>query len=177
MVELVKQDFKENKKQYTKIENELRQELGNNIPINHVGSTAIPSMYGKNIIDILIGAEDNIQFNNIKKVLERNGYFGSEKSKTDIYQFFASSNNETTSGDIHIHLVNKNTDRYLDFLILKEYLLNNKGETKNYSDFKRQLINSGTTDREEYKREKSEYVSQLIERARKNTKKFVVNSR
>ena len=166
MVELVKQDFKENKKLYTKIENELRQELGLSIPIDHVGSTAIPNMYGKNIIDILIGAEDNIQFTQIKNILEEKGYFGSEKSKTDIYQFFSSTYEETALGDLHIHLVIKNTERYSEFIVLRDYLLKNKEESKNYSEFKRNLVNNGIIDRKEYKKVKSEYVSQLIERAK-----------
>lgn len=170
MVELKKQNFKKNKQLYDKIEKELRKELNNNIPINQVGSTAIPNMYGKNIIDVLIGAKDNNEFEDIKKVLEKMNYLGSKKSQDVIYQFFASTEEETGDGDVHIHLVIEDTERYSEFLILKDYLLSNKKETKNYSDFKRKIIKSGITDRREYKRVKSEYVSALLERAKKLSK-------
>ena len=50
MVDLVKQNFSKNKKLYNQIEKELREKLGKDYPITHVGSTAIPNMYGKNII-------------------------------------------------------------------------------------------------------------------------------
>ncbi len=163
MVYLVKQNYKENKKLYKRIEQNLRKVLLKNVQIEHVGSTAIPNMYGKNIIDILIGVENNSEFENISNILEDNNYISSEKSKTDIYKFFASTSNETESGDIHIHLVIKNTQRFNDYIILRNYLLSNKKEAKNYSDLKRKLINDGVTDRKEYKKKKSEYVSNLLD--------------
>ena len=50
MVELIKQNFIENKKIYQNVETKLRKRIETNIPINHVGSTAIPNIeYGKNI--------------------------------------------------------------------------------------------------------------------------------
>lgn len=106
--------------------------LGDSIPIDHVGSTAIPKMkYGKNIIDILIGAKDTIQFDKIKQILEREGYVASQKSKDNIYQFFSSTAEETRAGDVHIHLVILDSDRYQEFLILKKYLLSHEEEVKN----------------------------------------------
>lgn len=125
-------------------------------------------MYGKNIIDVLIGVKDNNEFEDIKKVLEKMKYSGSKKSQDVIYQFFASTEEKTGDGDVHIHLVIENTERYSEFLILKEYLLNNKEEAKNYSDFKRKIIKRGIVDRRKNKRLKSEYVSELLERAKRS---------
>lgn len=167
MVELVKQNFEENKKLYINVEEKLRQKLDKIIPIEQVGSTVIPNMYGKNIIDILIGATDDLQFEQIKDVLEEMGFIASKKSKDNIYQFFASTEEETGSGDVHIHLVIKDTERYSEFIILKQYLLNNPDEAQKYSDFKKEIIKTGVIDRKEYKRIKSEYVTQLLERAKK----------
>ena len=96
-VVLVKQHYLENKKLYNAIESDLRENLNDSIPITHVGSTAIPDMYGKNIIDILIGAKDQKQFAEITKVLEEKGFIASKKSKDEIYQFFSSTADETTS--------------------------------------------------------------------------------
>lgn len=170
MVELKKQNYRKNKELYNKIEKELRENLDKSIPIDQVGSTVIPNMYGKNIIDILIGAIDEEEFDKITNISEKMNYVGSKKSKDLIYQFFASTEEETGDGDVHIHLVIKNTERYSEFLILRQYLLNNTEEAKNYSDFKRKIINSGIEDRREYKKIKSEYVSALLERAKKASK-------
>lgn len=167
MVKIVKQDFEKNREIFESIKANLQKNLNEDIAIEHVGSTAIPNMYGKNIIDILIGAKDIDEFNYIKSVLEKNRFYSSGKSKNDEYQFFASRIDETKSGDIHIHLAIKESQRYKDFILLRNYLLDNDDKAKEYSDFKISLIKNGVKDREEYKRLKSEYVSNLIKNARK----------
>lgn len=165
MVELVLQHFNKNKKAYQDAKQTLQKTLGKNIDIHHVGSTAIPNIVGKNIIDVLVGAESKAEFEHFEKQLISLGFYASQNSKTDIYTFFASSQSETTSGDIHIHLVIKNTERYNEFLILKNYLLEVPQEAQNYSDHKKQILTQ-TLERKQYRQIKSEYVSALIERAK-----------
>ena len=132
MVILEKQNYNQNLRAYNEIKNQLKKQINKEIEIFHVGSTSIPSIkYGKNIIDILIGAKDKKEFAEIAKILENINYITSDKSKTEEYQFFASTNEETKSGDIHIHLALKDTNRYKEFILLKEYLLENQIKNKN----------------------------------------------
>ena len=166
MVNLLVQNFIENKKIYNKIYEDFRKDLDDSISINHVGSPAIPDIVGKNIIDILVGAVDATKFEELTNYFNQKGYIASLKSKTDIYQFFSSKEGETSSGDIHIHLVKIGTERYDEFLILRDYLLNNKEEAINYSNLKKELVESGIVERKAYKNAKSEYVTKLIERAK-----------
>lgn len=166
MVELHRQNYSENKKLYTRIENALKEKLGYNTPINHVGSTAIKNMWGKNIIDVLVGADSEYEMEKFSKIIKDFGFFSGNNSSGIIYRFFANTKEETKSGDIHIHLAYINSDRYQDFLLLKNYLVQNSKETKDYSDFKRNLINNGNILREDYKNIKSKYVTDLIERAK-----------
>lgn len=166
MVKIVKQNFAKNKKLYNNVACKLKKIIGQDVPISHVGSTAIPNMYGKNIIDVLIGAKEESQFKEIANKIIDMGFFASDK-KDEIYQFFASKQEETGAGDIHIHLVILNTERYKDFLTLKNYLLNNNSERVAYSNYKKTIISKGITIRKEYKKVKSEYVTKLIERAKK----------
>ena len=86
------------------------------------------------------------EFEYIKTVLVNLGYVPSIKSKSDI----------------HIHLAILDTERYNDFIILRDFLMNNNLEARKYSDFKRKLILNCTIDRKEYNNTKSEYVSKLI---------------
>lgn len=165
MVELEEQNYNENQKKFKEIKQKLEDEINKNIEIIHVGSTSIPSIkYGKNIIDILIGAKDKKEFAEIAKILESINYIPSDKSKTEEYQFFSSTKEETKSGDIHIHLVLKDTNKYKEFILLKQYLLENKKEAIAYSNFKQKLIAEKINDRKEYKRLKSEYVDKIIEK-------------
>ena len=167
MVELKVQDYNENKKLFLETKIELEEVLGSDCLIEHVGSTAIPNMQGKNIVDVLVGAENKSQFKEHLSVLERFGFVPSINSNTtDIYRFFASKKGETASGDVHIHLVVKNTDRFDDFIVLRDYLLASPQEAQDYSLFKQKLIGSGIVDRKEYKATKAKYVSELIFRAK-----------
>ena len=88
MVELVVQDFEKNKQCYETAKQKLQIALGENIDIHHVGSTAIPNIVGKNIIDILVGAENKTQFEELYQKITNLGFFASQNSKTDIYTFF-----------------------------------------------------------------------------------------
>lgn len=168
MVKLEKQNYNENHNKFKEIKQKLEDKINKEIEITHVGSTSIPTIkYGKNIIDILIGGKDKKEFVEIAKILESINYIPSDKSKTEEYQFFASTNEETKSGDIHIHLALKDTNRYKEFILLKEYLLKNKKEAIAYSNFKQKLISTQTNNRAEYKKIKSEYVTKMIEKINK----------
>lgn len=166
MVELHRQNYSENKKLYTRIENALKEKLGYSTPINHVGSTAIKNMWGKNIIDVLVGASSENEMEKFSKIIKDLGFFSGNNFSEMIYRFFANTKEETKSGDIHIHLAYINSDRYQDFLLLKNYLVQNIKEAKDYSDFKRNLINNGNILRVDYKNIKSKYVTDLIKRAK-----------
>ena len=168
MVTLEEQNYNENQTKFKEIKQKLEDKINKNIEIIHVGSTSIPSIkYGKNIIDILIGGKDKKEFAEIAKILESINYIPSDKSKTEEYKFFASTNEETKSGDIHIHLVLKDTNRYKEFILLKEYFLENEKEAIAYSNFKQKLISTQTNNRAEYKKIKSEYVTKIIEKINK----------
>ena len=114
-----------------------------------------------------VSYKDKKEFAEIAKILESINYITSDKSKTEEYQFFASTKEETKSGDIHIHLALKDTNRYKEFILLKEYLLENEKEAIAYSNFKQKLISTQTNNRAEYKRLKSEYVTKIIEKINK----------
>lgn len=165
MVSLIEQDFLKNKKLYKNVEKSLRKRLGSGVPIEHVGSTAIPNMCGKNIIDILVGVKGADEFEKVKSILLEEGYFAG-KHPTEIYQFFASSEKETGDGDVHIHLVVESTERYKEFVLLRDFLLSHPDEAREYANCKKELLAQGVTDRKEYRAKKSEYVTQMIERAK-----------
>ena len=166
MVELHRQNYKENKKIYKSIEKILREKLPSYVPIDHVGSTAIKNMYGKNIIDVLVGAKNEDEMEAFTTIIKELGFYPGSHSTGFVYRFFASSKQETKSGDVHIHLVNIETDRYKDFLTLRNYLLENKEEVKAYSKLKKEIVKDDNTKREDYKKIKAKYVENLIIKAR-----------
>lgn len=166
MVVLEKQNKKENTSIYKREEKRIKKALGNDVKVDHVGSTALPYMIGKNIIDILVGVKSDQEMDEFTDKLKKLGFFPGQKSTGYVYRFFASREEETKSGDVHIHLANVETDRYKDFLILKNYLINNKEERENYAKIKKDIIKNGHDIRNDYRNIKSKYVTDLLERAR-----------
>ena len=95
MVTLERQNFKDNTKRYNKEVKRIRNVIGKDYPINHVGSTALPYMIGKNIIDILIGVSNDNEMEDLTKKLKQLGFYPGKKSNGNIYRFFASTEKET----------------------------------------------------------------------------------
>ena len=91
MVELERQNKIINTRIYNKVFKSLRKVMGNDVPINHVGSTAIPNMFGKNIIEVLVGAKDEFELEDLTIKLKDLGYFPGRNSKGMVYRFFAST--------------------------------------------------------------------------------------
>ncbi len=165
MVEIIKQNYPENKIKFHKIKKELLKILDNKCIINHVGSTAIPRMSGKNIIDILIGVSNIKELEKVSHILSNNGYYLGNSSKKR-YHFLASSKEETKSGDIHLHLAIINEKRYNNFLFLRDYLLDNPKVCKEYEKVKKNIVLKYDANRTKYRKVKSNYVKKLIKEAR-----------
>ena len=145
----------------------LGEALGGKFPIHHVGSTAVIGIDGKNIVDILISAKTPSDIADIQKQLVAVGYFPSwEPSRRDNYVFMASRREETGAGDAHIHIALEGTEVHDDFLTLRDYLRLNDDEAANYSKAKYTCAEKAKGDRSMYKQYKSEYVSNLLRRAR-----------
>lgn len=166
MVEIIKQNYHENVVKFKKIKKELLKILDNKCIINHVGSTAIPRMSGKNIIDILIGVCSLRELETVSNILLNNGYYIGNSS-TRRYYFLASTKEETKSGDVHLHIAIINEKRYNNFLYLRDYLLDNPSVCREYVKVKRDILLKYGNDRKKYRKIKSNYVKELIINARK----------
>lgn len=166
MVQIVRQNYRENARLFQRIKRQLQETLGGKVAIEHVGSTAIKGMLGKNIVDVLVGVPENTEIENTAKKIDQMGYFRGETHSVGDYIFFASRAAETGSGDVHIHLVAKASERFKDFLTLKHYLAENPSAAKEYSNRKQKIADEADHDRKQYKVVKAKYVDELMNKAR-----------
>lgn len=166
MIQIVRQNYHKNVKLFNKTKKQLLNILDGSININHVGSTAIPNMSGKNIVDILIDVPTKKILKKITKKIKNKGYFIGKNNSSGDYIFFASRKDETKNGDTHLHLVINGTSCCNDFLILKKYLLDNPTEAKKYSHNKYKIAKKVNNNRVRYRASKSEYVNELLKCAR-----------
>lgn len=162
MIKILRQNYHKNTRLFNKIKQQLIGVLDDCININHVGSTAIPNMSGKNIIDILIDVPTKKMLKKITKKIKNEGYFIGKNNSSADYIFFASRKDETKNGDIHLHLVINGTSSCNDFLILKKYFLDNPIEANNYLKIKYKIAKETNNDRVKYRALKSEYINGLL---------------
>src|ERR1035437_1320086 len=83
--------------------------LNNTCLIDHIGSTAIPGVDGKGVIDIMLVFNNVADLESAVKLLENAKYFSSTDDIKRNGRIFMSSTGETESneGDIHLHLLTK----------------------------------------------------------------------
>ncbi len=149
---------------YREIASVLYDILGDGIAIHHVGSSAL-GISGKNIIDILIGVPRESDMRLAADRLVKAGYFeGKETGEERI--FLASRPSETRAGDVHLHICIEDSPIHENFLVLRDFLLAYPDELAKYENQKRECAMIANGDRQEYRRLKSRYLTQTINRAR-----------
>lgn len=163
---LMRQNFKENVRLFKSVKRKLRCILGEDIFMEHIGSTALKRMWGKNIIDVLIGAKNLQEVEKMARKLEKHKFFRGRNHASGSYIFLASRQSETKSGDVHLHVVVEQTETFCDFLSVKAYLCANPAVAANYVACKRLAAQEAQNDRARYKALKSIYMTKIVEEAK-----------
>ena len=135
------------------------------VSIEHVGSSAV-GIGGKNIVDILVGVKSPNEMKTVRDTLAKNGYYEGNDSHDDRI-FMASREEETGEGDYHIHICIADSDTYLDFIRLRDYLIKNPEKASEYLTMKQRIAKTAEYDRKNYKSLKSKYITQLLADAKK----------
>ena len=148
------------KEESEKIKNILNDII---VDIHHIGSTAIPGIKAKSVIDILVEVK-NIeavdQYNNKMEELryEVMGEHGIPKRR-----FFRKGGNKRTH---HVHIFqagNEEIERHINF---KEYLITHPDKAREYSKLKEKLVNKYTCDIENYTNGKSDFIKEIDRKAK-----------
>ena len=151
-------------KLFIAIQKDLKKILGDDCVIEHVGSTAIPGVDGKGIIDVLIGFDNQEQIINAADKLLRHGYFSARKRLEDQKDRVSmySSGEDTTIGDVHLHMVLKDSADFINFIKVRDFLRQNPDEAKKYSELKYKIAKETGFSREEYKNQKSKFIEKIL---------------
>lgn len=137
--------------------------LGGKYRIEHFGSTAIPGVLGKGVVDIMIGFDSWADVRKAIPPLQINGYILSyDKERKD--QIFLSTAGEKESSflDIHLHLTNKNSPVFKNALLFRDYLKKNKQLRRQYNELKKQIIKTVKGDRRLYTKLKSNFIEKVL---------------
>jgi len=162
MAELRIISYKRNSSQiFKKEKSKITKAIGIN-DIHHIGSTAVPGLGGKGIIDIMIGADSWKEADNFVKQLKKIG-FGHIHPKTQ-GRIFLSKYRDSMPDNVHIHIVKREGEQYKEFLAFRDYLRKNKKGAEKYFNLKLEILKDVKGNRAEYTKLKKEYIKEVCEK-------------
>jgi GrpB-like predicted nucleotidyltransferase (UPF0157 family) len=132
--------------------------------IEHVGSTAVPGLGGKGIIDIAIAVKKK-DLETVSKLLQDLGYeFRSSFSTQDrLYFMTLLPDPEEESRRYHIHLTYPENLEWKQFLGFRDYLKSHPHALKEYAEIKKQAAIDANHNGEHYRKLKESIIQKIIE--------------
>lgn len=117
----------------------LRAVLGDNVvAIHHIGSTAIPGIYAKPVIDILVELKDVAALDGLSTRMEELGYEVMGEFGLPGRRYFR-KDSEAGKRTHQIHAFKAGTSQANRHLAFRDYLNDHPVEARAYSDLKRRL--------------------------------------
>ncbi|WP_096200735.1 GrpB family protein [Bacillus sp. FJAT-45350] len=148
--------FQEERKQ-------IERALGNEIEdIHHIGSTAIPNIYAKPVIDLLVEVK---KIENVDKYIddmEKLGYEALGEFGILNRRFFTKGGVNRTH---HVHIFEQGNEEITRHLAFRNYMIDHTEEAQMYSLLKQKLAKEYPTDITLYIAGKDEYIKDIDRKA------------
>ncbi len=133
------------------------------IRIEHIGSTAVPGMKAKPIIDILITTSNidgidtfNVQMDNI-------GYIAGGEFGLPGRRFFCKG--DKMHCQFHVHVYEDRHTAVEHYLLFRDYMIHHPQEAKNYEDLKTALAFQHPHNRTLYTEGKGKFINDIYTKA------------
>ena len=151
------------KEWYAEEEKRLRKLLPQTERISHIGSTAIPSIWAKPIIDILVEVPIESDLSVYKESIVHNGYICMAQNKDGISYNKGYTANGFAERVFHLHLRYAGNNNELYF---RDYLNEHPQAAKEYEELKLRLWKEYEHNRDGYTEAKGEFVKRCTEQAK-----------
>jgi GrpB-like predicted nucleotidyltransferase (UPF0157 family) len=143
--------------------------------VEHFGSTAVPGLAAKPIIDILVEVSDlEATKRRIVPLLESQGYeylwrptFGDDGPP--FYAWFIKRDPATRWRTHHIHMVEASFVEHWDRLLFRDYLIAHPDVARRYQALKRRAAREHPADRVAYTRAKTDFIVAITQQARRHS--------
>lgn len=133
--------------------------------INHIGSTSVTGLIAKPFVDILLELPETYDFDNISRLLPKNGW--NEMAKNDIEKTLDLNKGYTTNGFAervyHLHIKPSGDWGELYF---RDYLRKYSDVARQYEALKLSLKEQFEHNRDAYTNAKSDFVMKYTQKAR-----------
>jgi GrpB-like predicted nucleotidyltransferase (UPF0157 family) len=134
----------------------LRETLAGSLRvIEHVGSTSVPGLAAKPVIDIAASVESFDELD--VDLLEALGYRYVPRFEEELpnRRYF-------TRGDYHLHVYEQEHEEFMDYVRFRDYLRTHPEDAEAYGALKLRLAAERPDDREAYQEAKAPFVERLV---------------
>lgn len=136
------------------------------IDIQHIGSTSIPGIPAKPIIDISMGVRVMKDARRLIKPLKELGYeLRREFGGPNIQILFVKGSESKRTH--YLHVMKYNGALWKNDLLFRDYLRKYPVRAKEYAELKRKLVGKHVKDRGTYTKSKAKFILETINKARK----------
>jgi GrpB-like predicted nucleotidyltransferase (UPF0157 family) len=132
------------------------------LPVEHIGSTAVPDLPAKPIVDIQLGAPVYPVPLDTVHALERLGYENLGESGVPGRLYFRRRGPQS----FNVHIVRFGGDHWTNNIALREYLRTSASARNIYANAKREAISRGASSLLAYSAAKADVVASLLMQAR-----------
>lgn len=156
------QDWKQDFQQQA---NTLKEVLDKDaLAIHHIGSTAIPNIPAKPIIDILVETSSHQHVDTALKELSEYSFIAKGEYGIPGRRYFHKNNN-TGVRTHHIHMYETGSHHLHRHLVFRDYLLAHPDKAQAYADLKIQLADNEGWLPHDYQERKSAFIKKIEQEA------------
>jgi GrpB-like predicted nucleotidyltransferase (UPF0157 family) len=139
--------------------------LGDNVvAIHHIGSTAIPNIYAKPVIDLLVEVRDIAEVDVRSSAMESLGYEVMGEYGIPGRRYFRKETREGIRTH-HIHVFEAASAEVERHLAFRDYMIAHPGEAQRYSELKRKLAEEHPQSIDGYMDGKDGFIKEIDRRA------------
>jgi len=143
-------------------ETKIRAALGETaLTIEHIGSTSVPGLAAKPIVDILVVVKDSGDEASYVPALESAGYVLRVREP----DFHEHRMLRTAAKDVHVHVFSPESPEIDRYLLLRDHLRENEEDRGLYARTKRDLASKDWPSMQHYAEAKTEVIEGIITRA------------
>lgn len=144
----------------------IRRAVGRRLgPIEHVGSTAVPGLAAKPVVDIMAGVRDRAAADGCLALLAEAGYTDVTPCDEHPGWFYCIGKGEKPH-DVHLHLAVPDSGFWERHLLFRDHLRTHSSTVREYADLKRRLARRYRDDRQGYCDAKTRFIRSVEVNAR-----------
>lgn len=145
----------------------LRAALGENVVgVEHVGSTAVPGLDAKPILDIVVAVRDMADATSFENVLAPLGYVHKAENDRPGRLYFAKRTPDDRSTH-HLNITEVGTECWFTHVAFRDYLREHPQAREEYRQLKLDLARRHALDRAAYQEGKEEFIDKVLSAAKR----------